>query len=94
MILKLLAFLTAVACFRAGQAHPMHHQTWSNNINNRESPDKTYRPIIIIIIIIIIISSSSSSGGGGGGGSSSSSSSSITLTVTVGLPVVFSCLIL
>ena len=29
----------------------MHHQTWSNNTNNRESQDITYRPIIIIIII-------------------------------------------
>ena len=48
MILKLLAFLTGVACFRAGQAHSMHHQTWSNNTNNRESQDITYRPIIII----------------------------------------------
>ena len=48
MILKLLAFLTGVACFRAGQAHPMHHQTWSKNTNNRESQDITYRPIIII----------------------------------------------
>ena len=27
----------------------MHHQTWSNNTNNRESQDITYRPIIIII---------------------------------------------
>ena len=26
----------------------MHHQTWSNNTNNRESQDITYRPIIII----------------------------------------------
>ena len=26
----------------------MHHQTWSNNTNNRESQDVTYRPIIII----------------------------------------------
>ena len=47
--LKLLAFLTGVACSRAGLAHPMHHQTWSNNTNNRESQDITYRPIIIII---------------------------------------------
>ena len=27
----------------------MNHQTWSNNTNNRESQDITYRPIIIII---------------------------------------------
>ena len=47
MILKLLAFPTGVTCFRAGQAHSMHHQTWSNNTNNRESQDITYRPIII-----------------------------------------------
>ena len=26
----------------------MHHQTWSNNTNKRESQDITYRPIIII----------------------------------------------
>ena len=32
----------------------MHHQTWSNNTNTRESQDITYGPIIIIIIIIII----------------------------------------
>ena len=51
----MLAFLTGVACFRAGQAHPTHNQTWSNNTNTRESQDITYRPIIIIIIIIIII---------------------------------------
>ena len=44
----MLAFLTGFACFRAAQAHPMHHQTWSNNTNNRESQDITYRPIIII----------------------------------------------
>ena len=50
----MLAFLTGVACFRAGQAHPTHNQTWSNNTNTRESQDITYRPIIIIIIIIII----------------------------------------
>ena len=48
----MLVFLTGVACFRAGQAHPMHHQTWSDNTNTRESQDITYRPIIIIIIII------------------------------------------
>ena len=28
----------------------MQNQTWSNNTNNRESQDITYRPIIIIII--------------------------------------------
>ena len=50
MILKQLPFLAGVACFRAGQAHPMQNQTWSNNTNNRESQDITYRPIIIIII--------------------------------------------
>ena len=26
----------------------MHHQTWSNNTNKRESQDITYGPIIII----------------------------------------------